>query len=309
MSPESSRGAWRLAGVAAIAAITLWACVLAGCSEKRASAPAEMHSYAMQPAVPTGAVGGAIVDGPEARDASGGVARASAAMTPQALPDASRAEIIYTGEMTIELDNVGKAVERVTRMARVAGGWVSATTHTSPGEGVAETRLTLRVPAPRFAAVHDSLAMLGDVVLESTRSQDVGREFVDLEARLANSKREEEVIAALFKREGKIGDVLQVERELARVRGEIEQCEGQLRFLKDQVAFSTLSLRLMSRRPEIERKVAGWHLGFHVLRAWHMLVAVARALTYAAIYGAIVLGPLGLLAFVVLRILAARRRP
>ena len=103
--------------------------------------------------------------------------------------------------------------------------------------------------------------------------------------------------------------MLQVERELARVRGEIEQSEGQLRFFRDQVAFSTLAVRLMARRPALERKVAGWHLGYHVLRAWRMLVAVARAVTYVVIYGAIVIGPLALLAFMLLRNLAARKRP
>lgn len=312
MSSNSKRSHWaRRAWLAAIVLGALLAYGLWGCADKRAHQPAEQRAAGMPPRAEGMVADQVETDAPAGKalaGASSAVASASAAALPQAEAAASRQEIIYTGEMTIELDDVARSVERVSRMARAAGGWVSATTHASSGEGVAETRLTLRIPASRFSAVHDSLALLGDLVYEATQSQDVGREFVDLEARLANSKREEEVIAALYKREGKIGDVLQVERELARVRGDIEQSEGQLRFLRDQVAFSTLTIRLMAKRPVLERKVAGWSLGYHVLRAWRVLVGIARVLTYGVIYGAIVLGPLALLAWAAMRIVVARRR-
>ena len=99
-----------------------------------------------------------------------------------------------------------------------------------------------------------------------------------------------------------------MERELARVRGEIEQIQGELRYLKDQVAFSTITVTLVPTRPAIERNMERWNLGYHVLRAWRALVAVARALTYFVLYTVIVVGPFVLLAWIIWRIARAARR-
>lgn len=252
----------------------------------------------------------------EETQASSPAPKAILESTPTPPPGPTRSEggvaqqqIIYSGDMTLEVDDVDKVVSQVGRMTRTAGGWISASMVSGSGEARPETRLTLRIPASRFSSLHDSLAALGDLVYESIGSQDVGREFVDLQARLANLKREEDVVATLFRREGKIADVLQVERELSRIRGEIEQTQGQLRYLQDQVAFSTLAVRLTPKRPALERRVAGWNLGYHVLRAWHALVGMARLITYALIYGAIVIVPLALVAVLAFRgIQAVRRR-
>ena len=71
-------------------------------------------------------------------------------------------------------------------------------------------------------------------------AQDVTEEFVDLEARISNKKRlEKRIVELLSSSSGKIKDVIEVERELARVRGEIEQSEGRLRYLTDRTEFTT----------------------------------------------------------------------
>ena len=78
-------------------------------------------------------------------------------------------------------------------------------------------------------------------VQENTK--DVTAQYVDLEARIANQKRlEERVLGVLDQVKGKIGDVLQVEQQLARVRETIERLEGQMRVLKDKVTMATLTV-------------------------------------------------------------------
>ena len=77
----------------------------------------------------------------------------------------------------------------------------------------------------------------------SVNAQDVTAEWVDVEARLANHRRSEARLQALLaENTATLADVLQVERELARVRGEIESYEGRMRVLSDQVGLATLHL-------------------------------------------------------------------
>jgi hypothetical protein len=78
----------------------------------------------------------------------------------------------------------------------------------------------------------------------------VGEEYVDVTARVNNAHRlEDRLIALLATRTGKLQDVLSVERELARVREEIERYEGRLRYLNSRVATSTLSVTVHEPLP------------------------------------------------------------
>ena len=84
----------------------------------------------------------------------------------------------------------------------------------------------------------------------NTSVEDVGEEFVDINARVANAKRlEERLVNLLATRTGKLEDVLAVERELARVREEIERSEGRIRYLKTRAAISTLSVTVHEPMP------------------------------------------------------------
>src|SRR5690606_21053843 len=84
----------------------------------------------------------------------------------------------------------------------------------------------------------------------SAHAQEVTEDFVDLEARIANARRlEERLIALLQSSTGKLPDIMQAERELARVRTEIELHEGRLRRLKDRVSFGTMRIDLHEPKP------------------------------------------------------------
>lgn len=212
-----------------------------------------------------------------------------------------RREIIYVGEMTIEVDDVEAASGRLDQALQASAGWVSSRQLNTDSEGHRTAVVEIRVPAASFNGIHEAVKKFGEVVHDVVQSRDVGREFVDLEARLRNLEREETVIVGLFDRRGKISEVLEVERELARVRGEIEQIQGQLRYLRDQVGYSTLRITLAPKRPAIERKMESWNLGYHVLRAWRLLVSVVRAFTHLFIYTLVVVLPLAAIAWAIWR--------
>jgi anti-sigma factor RsiW len=101
----------------------------------------------------------------------------------------------------------------------------------------------LQVPASQLDAAMSEIKPLGRVDSESQSGEEVTASYTDLEARLANSRRtEQRIVDLLRERTGKLSDVLDAERELGRVRGEIEQMEAQRTGLLKRVDFATLTL-------------------------------------------------------------------
>jgi hypothetical protein len=103
---------------------------------------------------------------------------------------------------------------------------------------------SLRIPAPQLAAAMNELKALGRVETESQNGEEVTQQHADLVARLKNSRETEQRLQAiLLQRTGKISDVLEVEQEIARVRGEIEQMEAEQLNLEHRVDFAAIDLK------------------------------------------------------------------
>ncbi|MFN0177949.1 MAG: DUF4349 domain-containing protein [Gemmatimonadales bacterium] len=158
--------------------------------------------------------------------------------------------IIRTGAVSIEVDSVEVAVRQVAELATRSGGFV-ANSSIQTGENDPRTAMIeIRVPADRYDGTLDGLRAVGEVKSASTNTQDVGEEFVDVTARVTNAKKlEDRLLTLLATRTGKLEDVLSVERELARVREEIERFEGRLRYLTTKVSMSTIAVTVFEPGP------------------------------------------------------------
>jgi hypothetical protein len=135
--------------------------------------------------------------------------------------------------------------------------------------------LEVKVPAARFDDLIAGLRPLGRLESVNVSAQDVGEEYVDVTARIANARRlEERLIDLLANRTGKLQDVLNVERELARVREEIERYDGRLRYLRSRTSLSTLSVSLHEPLPITGNPSAGDVVAEAFRRAWRNLLAL-----------------------------------
>jgi type II secretory pathway pseudopilin PulG len=124
-------------------------------------------------------------------------------------------------------------------------GYAASLTVSSPQESAHSLQASLRIPAPQLAAAVAELKSLGSVEGESQNGEEITQQHSDLVARLKNSaETEQRLQAILTERTGKIGDVLSVEQEIARVRGEIEQMEAEQKNLEHRVDFATIDLKL-----------------------------------------------------------------
>ena len=120
-----------------------------------------------------------------------------------------------------------------------------------------------------------SLSTIGKVETVNSTAQDVGEEFVDVSARVNNARRlENRLITLLSTRTGKLDEVLRVERELARVREEIERYEGRLRYLSSRVATSTLTITVHEPAPILGNNPGENPIARALRRAWKNFIAL-----------------------------------
>ena len=121
-----------------------------------------------------------------------------------------------------------------------------ANLNVSTPQGEARTlQGSLRIPAPRLASALSELKALGRVEDETQNGEEVTQQHADLLARLKNSRETEQRLQDVLRtRTGKVKDVLEVEEEIARVRGEIEQMEAEQKTLEHRVDFATIDLKL-----------------------------------------------------------------
>ena len=204
------------------------------------------------------------------------------------------AMIIRTGEAFVEVDKVDPAVLKVRQLAAQVGGYIANSSISGGHDQIRQATIELKIPATKYEQAVGSLATIGKVETVNSTAQDVGEEFVDVTARVNNSRRlEERLISLLANRTGKLDEVLRVERELARVREEIERYEGRLRYLSARVAMSTLTITVHEPAPILGNSPSENPIAAAFRRAWKNFVGVVAA-SIAALG---VLIPLAILAF------------
>jgi hypothetical protein len=160
--------------------------------------------------------------------------------------------IIRNGSATVEVVKLDDALATLRALAQRVGGYVANTSVTTGRDQTPSGTIELKIPAARYDSALAGLEPLGKVESVNTTAEDVGEEFVDVSARLANARRlEERIVVILATRAGKLEDVIAAERELARVREEIERYEGRLRFLRTRVSLSTLTVTVHESYPVV----------------------------------------------------------
>jgi len=162
-----------------------------------------------------------------------------------AIAKSARADrrIIYTATVDLVTENLNSIEPKLLEMVKAAGGFVAETNQTGASGGQRSATWRVRVPVDEYDGFLQKARTLGEVQSVAVNSQDVTEEFVDVSARVAAKKVQEQRLIDLIKNAtSQLDEVLKVESELARVRGEIERMEGRIRFLKDQTELTTITI-------------------------------------------------------------------
>jgi len=262
---------------------------------------AEKAGAPVPPASPTMARGGA--------DAAVGSGPGSPTPAPgKALPQTAQLsrKLVYEATISVQVADLARAVESLRTAAQQMGGYVSSLSQGETG-GASSAHVTMRVPVEQYEAAMAAVAALGRVESQRQQAKDVTDEWVDLDARQRNLLREEERLLDLMQRAGKVADLLTVEKELARVREQIEQVTGKLRLLNSQVALSTIEVELREPQPTSVVPHTGWSVLNACRGAFRTFITLGQTVITWAIYLVVLLPYLMLLLLVLWALRRLRR--
>ena len=163
--------------------------------------------------------------------------------------EVTQRKIISNASIAVEVEVVQTAITEVRTIAESLGGFVEHLSSSGSPEHQRAT-MTIRVPQDQFLSALERIETLGEVQSQSVGSEDVSEQFIDLEARLKSSLREEQSLLSLLEKTEGVGEILAIERELSRIRSEIERLQGQLNFLERRVDLATIGVTLIPPREE-----------------------------------------------------------
>ncbi len=223
--------------------LLLWAALLAlllsGCG---ASENAPMSGEAVAPSAASSAEAAAdsgASGGPKAKGAPGSVGTIAQAVS------TTQRKIIYTATVDLVVENLSNGQTKLTNLVKANGGYIA---ETNVGGNSGEQRTgswKVRVPVDKYEAFMAGAQKLGELQSINSSSQDVTAEYYDVSARIQNKQVEEKRLQVLLeKATGKLSEILQVEKELSRVRGEIEQLQGRIRVLANLSALTTITITM-----------------------------------------------------------------
>lgn len=153
--------------------------------------------------------------------------------------------IAYEVFMTVEVKEFDPAKAKLLKVVEQAGGYVAQANAAETPNQPRRADLVVRVPVENLSAVLEQIRALGRVTQEQLSTQEVTEQVVDLEVRLRNARAtEQRLIAVLNERTGKVRDILDVEREIALKRQEIERMEAQRQMLLHRVELATVEVTL-----------------------------------------------------------------
>lgn len=154
--------------------------------------------------------------------------------------------IIRTADLGVVVKEFEKARSSVDEILRRHHGHVGELNVNNPTGAARSLTGTLRIPSNQLDAALNDLKALGRVDKESQGGEEVTQQYIDLQARLSNARHtEQRLIEIQRERTGKLSDVLAVEMQISRVRGQIEQMEAERKNMKNQVDFATLNLTVI----------------------------------------------------------------
>ncbi|MEG4587279.1 DUF4349 domain-containing protein [Microcoleus sp. MOSTC5] len=242
---------------------------------------------------------------PPASEPAAQRSKTSGASKKAAETPATRPQLIKKAELSVVVKSIDASTKSVTNIVeKQQGDILGFQNQKPPDSSVRQTAsVEIRVPQERLETTLDTLAKLGTVENRALTAEDVTDQLVDNEARLRNLRKSEEMVLKIMERSGSVGDVLKAAQELSNIRESIERIDAQLKSLRNQVAYSTISLTLeaavsaqQTQEPSLglraqetwgkaTHSVGELTLGLFGLGIWLLAYSPYLLLIAAAVYG------------------------
>ncbi|MEG4230026.1 DUF4349 domain-containing protein [Microcoleus sp. N9_B2] len=269
------------------------------------SQPPSADSFASRSSSRENQVAASAPPPPPAPESAAQRAKTPGASKKAAETPATRPQLIKKAQLSVVVQSIDASTKSVTNIVeKQQGDILGFQNQKPPDSSVRQTAsVEIRVPQERLETTLQALAKLGNVENRSLTAEDVTDQLVDSEARLRNLRKSEEMVLKIMERSGSVGDVLKAAQELSNIRESIERIDAQLKSLRNQVAYSTISLTLeaavsaqQTPEPSLGLRVQEtWGkathsmgeltLGLFALGIWMLAYSPYLLLIGAAVYG------------------------
>jgi hypothetical protein len=222
--------------VVAILAVAV-ACGGEVASTSRPAGPAPAQYGGTQPGQPSKAVGQPVTDSGQPS-------------TVTTLPTLPGPQVIRQAQlsMTVASGSFDSKLSQVRTLVEGQGGFIAGTdaqtNPATPDNRIRTGVINFMVPAANFDTTIDQLSQVGKVDAVHISGTDVGAQYVDLRARLANAEAQRNAMLALLTKAQTISDIIAVQNQIGQITGLIEQLKGQIKYLDDHTAYSTVTVTL-----------------------------------------------------------------
>jgi len=160
-------------------------------------------------------------------------------------------KLIRNAQVELEIITFDDAVQKITAFANEDRGYIATTSSEKQANGKLKGQIVVKVLPENLDRFLQKLRGLGELKNQTLGTEDITKTYLDTDARLKNARvMEQRLIDMLKKKSDDINDLLQVEKELGRVREQIEQMQGDLKFWDSQVQFATVTISLAEKDME-----------------------------------------------------------
>jgi hypothetical protein len=174
------------------------------------------------------------------------------AASPSTVGPTANRKLVRNATAEFEVGSFDESVQKITAFAAEEKGYVSTTSSEKQANGKLRGEIVVKVLPDNLDRFLGKLRGIGELKNQALTTEDVTKAYFDTESRLKNSRRMEQRLIEILKTKSKdVADLLEVEKELGRVREEIETMQGELKFMDSQVAFATVTITLAEKNMNI----------------------------------------------------------
>src|SRR5882724_370965 len=177
---------------------------------------------------------------------------AEPAASPSAVGPTANRKLIRNATAELEVASFDESVQKITAFAAEEKGYVSTTNSEKQANGKLRGEIVVKVLPDNLDRFLGKLRGIGELKNQALTTEDVTKSYFDTESRLKNARLMEQRLIEILKTKSKdVADLLEVEKELGRVREEIETMQGELKFMDSQVAFATVTITLAEKNMNV----------------------------------------------------------
>lgn len=170
------------------------------------------------------------------------------AASPSSVGPMANRKLIRNATAELEVVSFDESIQKITAFATEEKGYVATTSSEKQANGKLRGEIVVKVLPDNLDRFLGKLRGIGELKNQALTTEDVTKAYFDTESRLKNARLMEQRLIEILKTKSKdVADLLEVEKELGRVREQIETMQGELKFMDSQVAFATVTITLAEK--------------------------------------------------------------